>query len=49
MKKMKKIRLSSIIALSVGIGFIVFGIFREEIVTVLEKGIKLCLECVGIG
>ena len=46
---MKNIRISSIVALVVAAMFIAFGVYREEIVTVLEKGIKLCLECVGIG
>ena len=28
---------------------ILFGIFREEAVTVLNKAIYICLECIGIG
>ena len=25
------------------------GIYREEVSTVLNKGINICLECIGIG
>ncbi len=28
---------------------IVFGIFRNEATTVLNKAIYICLECIGIG
>ncbi len=35
--------------LAVGICFIVFGAYREEVATVLNKAIRICLECVGIG
>lgn len=31
------------------IAFIVIGIFREEAITVLNKAIYICLECIGIG
>ena len=43
---MRKITL---IFLVIGIVFVTIGIYREEIVIVLDKGINLCLECVGIG
>lgn len=40
---------SSVIILIVAVSFIVVGTLRGEVQTVLEKGINLCLECVGIG
>lgn len=39
----------TVFMLILGVCFIAFGIFRGEVMTVLDKGIKLCLECVGIG
>ncbi len=39
----------TIFMLVLALCFIAFGIYRTEVQTVLDKGIKLCLECVGIG
>ena len=39
----------TLIFLTIGVFFISYGIYREEVVVVLDKGINLCLECVGIG
>lgn len=44
-----KYRLETIAVLVLGISFIAFGVWRNEISVVLAKGINLCLECVGIG
>jgi len=35
--------------LSAGVLMIVLGVMRGEPQTVLEKAIKICLECMGIG
>lgn len=33
----------------VGVGCMAFGIHRGEMTVVLEKAIRICLECIGIG
>ena len=33
----------------VGVGCMAFGIYRGEMAVVLEKAIRICLECIGIG
>ncbi len=38
-----------IFMLLLGSGFIINGVLRDEVSTVLSKAVKLCLECVGIG
>lgn len=35
--------------LMLGAAFIVFGIMRGEQTVVLQKAIRICLECIGIG
>ncbi|QZY53980.1 CD1871A family CXXC motif-containing protein [Crassaminicella profunda] len=31
------------------IAFIVAGVYKNEVQTVLQKAINICLECIGIG
>lgn len=35
--------------LCLGLGCIALGLWRAEAGTVLAKGIRVCLECIGIG
>lgn len=34
---------------AIGVGCMAFGIYRGEMTVVMEKAIKICLECIGIG
>ena len=40
---------AQIVLLMAGIAMLCFGVWRGEASAVLNKAIKLCLECVGIG
>ncbi|WRR95091.1 CD1871A family CXXC motif-containing protein [Sinanaerobacter sp. ZZT-01] len=31
------------------LGFIAAGVAREEHLIVLQKAVKICLECIGVG
>ena len=35
--------------LAAAIGFIAYGVMREEHLVVLKKAVNICLECIGIG
>ncbi|WP_276576009.1 CD1871A family CXXC motif-containing protein [Oceanirhabdus seepicola] len=35
--------------MTIGVIFVIIGIYDEEMIIVLKKSINLCLECVGIG
>ena len=37
------------IVMSIGILFMVFGIFREEVAVLYQKAIYICMECIGLG
>lgn len=51
--KMKKLSLSigalRLLLLTAGAAMLIFGIFRDEVKTVLMKAVYICLECIGIG
>lgn len=49
MKKINDIKVLQIFLIIMSIVFIILGIYSEEMYMVLQKSIKLCLECVGIG
>jgi hypothetical protein len=49
MKAKTKRRFLQLVVLVVSIAFIVLGVVREEHVEVLNKAIRICLECIGIG
>lgn len=38
-----------LLLLGAGILSVCLGVWREEVKTVLQKAITVCLECVGIG
>ena len=46
---MGKRKIFGLIAIIVAAAMIVFGVFREEVVDVFNKAIRICLECIGIG
>lgn len=46
-EKRKNIFAVSVIVL--GILFVILGIYRGEVDTVLRKAVNICLECIGIG
>lgn len=33
----------------IGVLFIFIGVKREEVLTVFNKAVKICMECIGIG
>lgn len=46
-EKKKNIIAFSVIIL--GIAFVILGVYRGEVETVLRKAVNICLECIGIG
>ena len=48
-KQLSKKAAAQVLLLLLGAAFLVYGASRGEAGIVLNKAIKLCLECVGIG
>ncbi|MEI3502675.1 MAG: CD1871A family CXXC motif-containing protein [Anaerovoracaceae bacterium] len=38
-----------ILLLAAGSLMLVYGIWRDEVIYVFNKAVKICLECIGIG
>ncbi|MDY6037763.1 MAG: CD1871A family CXXC motif-containing protein [Eubacterium sp.] len=45
----KSRKIAGICVFAIGILFIIYGVHRGEVNTVLSKAVRICLECVGIG
>ena len=44
-----KSRLTSLVLLCMGIAMMYIGVHRGEALVVMNKAIKVCMECIGIG
>lgn len=49
MKTITRKKSFSIAVSIIGIIFMVIGVYRGEALTVLQKAVKICMECIGIG
>lgn len=45
----KKLLFTRIFFLLTSLSFLIVGIWSEEFLIVLQKAVKICLECIGIG
>ena len=46
---MGKRRIIGAVVIILAAAMIMLGVFREEVVDVFNKAIRICLECIGIG
>ena len=37
------------LAMLIGAGFVIYGVFDGEAAAVLKKAVMICLECIGLG
>ncbi len=49
LKDMLKDNWKPLVSLAVGAVLVVLGIFRGEVMVVLGKATRICMECIGIG
>lgn len=47
--KKRKIHPAFWVSISVGILFMVLGIWRDEVMVLYQKAIYICMECIGLG
>jgi len=45
-RRLALLRLGTLLA---GAAFLCFGLWRGEFADVLQKAVRICLECIGIG
>ena len=48
-QKILKSRLTSLVLLCIGIAMMYIGVQRGEALVVMNKAIRVCMECIGIG
>ena len=48
-QKILKSRLTSLVLLCMGIARMYLGVHRGEALVVMNKAIRVCMECIGIG
>lgn len=46
---MKKEAVVTLSLLLLGVALLALGIYRKECAVVMEKAVRLCMECIGIG
>ena len=46
---MGKRRIIGLVVIVAAAAMVVLGIFRDEVIDVFNKAIRICLECIGIG
>lgn len=46
---MGKRRVIGLVVIIIAAAMVVLGIFRDEVIDVFNKAIRICLECIGIG
>lgn len=49
MKRRELSRFFGMFTAVIGILMMIYGIYRGEMVVVLQKVVNICLECIGIG
>lgn len=48
-KNVNSIRIIRFLVLFLAVAFLAVGVARKEYIEVLQKAVKICLECIGIG